>query len=408
MKSKNNIRSGCVNSNSTDCTLWSGPDIPCIGIEAGMNVTEVEKAIACKVCDLADSLDVSELDLTCLIEQTTTDPDNRDVKLILQLLLDNQCSLKELIDAIDQDGGGSVELNLNLKCLKKFDEFENEIPQDLNQTLQSIVNQVCASKDDITALQAQADDLQDQIDNLPPPPDPFEEPVISTCVTVAKPVSESVILLSSDYCAHKNAVGTTAQIQASLAKQCENLNSELGAETGWNLAPQNLAQTISNMWITICNLRNRIRAMETTCCAPSCDKIKLGFTADFDLDNAEVSLNFISGAGTLIPSGFEDCGSVLTITDKNGISLEYQSLDISQGSTIGPLSLSGLAAGTLNFNIKSKFCLIDTDDSVILTCQDCINKDLDYAGGACCSIRNIGSAPVTIIYTVPVTTGDNT
>jgi hypothetical protein len=397
MRPKNNSLSGCTQATGSDCITWTGPDIPCLGITQGMSITDTENIIACKVCELAEDIDVSTVDLSCLIAQTNYTSDQKNVKLILELLLENQCSLKELIDNIDTSGDGTVELNLNLKCLKKFDDFGNEIPQDLNQTLQSIINQVCQSKDDITILQSTVVDLQDQIDNLPDPPPPYEEPTITTCVAVAKPLSDAVILLSNDYCTYKTNIGTPTQIQGGISQQCDNLNAELGSEVGWNLAPQNIAQTVSNMWITICNLRNRIRAMEQTCCAPSCDKIKIGFTTDFDFDNKEVTLNFISGAGTSIPAGFVDCGTVLTITDKNNVSLEFTALNIAQGVSVGPLSLIGLSQGTLTFNFKTKFCLVDTDETVILTCQDCVVKEAEYSDTGCCIVTNTSSEAITIV-----------
>jgi hypothetical protein len=404
MKPKSKILSGCTSAQSSDCIIWNGPNIPCLDLETGMSITDVEHLIACKVCEIAGELDLSDLDLSCLIEQPDLDPEDKKLKLILQLLLDNQCSLKELIDSCcgSQSDESCCDLNLNLKCLKKFDDFGNEIPQDLNQTLQSLVNEVCDHKTRIEDLEDTVVDLQDQIDNLPDPVE-YEEPIITTCVAIAKPVSESVVLLATDYCNYKTSIGTPTQIQAGLAQQCDNLNTTLGSEAGWNLAPQNLAQSFSNLWIAYCNVLNRLKAIEQTCCAPSCDKIKIGILADFDSDNEEVTLNFTSGAGTLIPSGFVDCGTTLTITDKDGHIKEFSALNITQGGVVGPLSLGGLSAGTLSFNFKTKFCLLDENSTVIMTCQDCIEIEQEYDGGGCCSITNSSTEPITVIYTVQVT-----
>lgn len=404
MKPKSSIITGCTSSTSSDCIKWNGPDIPCIGLTTGMSVTDVEHMLACKVCDIADGLDLSDLDLTCLVAQPDVDPDDKSVKLILQLLLENQCTLKELIDAANGGGDDSCcDLTLNMKCLKKFDAFDNEIPQNLNQTLQSIINQVCTNKDDIAIIKNDVSDLQDQIDNLPEPTEPYEEPLVTTCVAVAKPLSQAFTLLGADYCTYKTAVGTPLQIQAAMAQQCENLSQELGSEIGWNLAPQNLAQTVSNMWITICDLRDRIKAIEQTCCAPTCDKVKIGFAAEFDTDNGEVTLTFSSGAGTVIPTGFIDCGTVLTITDKNGLTVTHSNLDITQNGIVGPLSLGSLAAGTLIFSFKTMFCLKDNLDTIILRCQDCVTEEVVYDGTGCCHIKNTTATDVILIYSSPIT-----
>lgn len=399
---KKSIFTGCTSSQSSDCVVWAGPDMECLGLTTGMSITDVEHIIACKLCDIIDELDLKDLDLSCLVANPTVADADKKLKLILQLLLENQCTLKDLIDAA---GGGSdscCDLTLNLKCLKKLDEFENEIPQDLNQVLQSLVNEVCLQKDEITALQAQANDLQDQIDNLPGPGDPYTLPNITTCVSVSQPLDQATILLATDYCTYKTKVGTPVQIQTAIAQQCPDLNTTLGSTSGWNIAPQNMAQSFANLWIAYCNLLDRVKAIENTCCAPTCDKIKIGFTIEFDSDNATVTLDFTSGAGTLIPSGFVDCGSVLTITDHNGASGTYSSLNITQNGIVGPLSIAGLASGTLIFAFKTKFCLLATDGTVIMTCQDCISKDVEYSSGACCSVTNTGPDPITITYQVTI------
>lgn len=402
MKPKNRYITGCTSSTSSDCITWNGPDISALGIEHGMSVTEVEHLLACKVLEISEGLDVSSIDLSCLIDQSNVSADNKNVKLVLQLLLDNQCSLKELIDSIDGSGSGDVSLNLNLRCLKKFDDFDNEIPQDLNQTLQSIVNQVCTNKDDITGIKADINNLQDQIDNLPDPPAPYTEPVISTCSATSKPLSQAVVLLGNDFCNYKTSIGTPSQIQGALAQQCENLNNSLGSEIGWNIAPQNLAQSFSNLWIAYCNLLNRVAAIEQTCCAPSCDKIKIGFNPEFDEDG-NVVLNFTSGAGTAIPSGFVDCGTTLNVIDKNGVSVQFFNLNITQGGFTEALNIGALAPGTLSFSFKTKFCLKDDAGAVIMTCQDCIAQDVEYSGSGCCGVTNTSSGDVTIVYTVDIT-----
>lgn len=406
MKPKNSILTGCTSSTSSDCIKWNGPDIECIGLTTGMSVTDVEHTLACKICDIAADLDLSDLDLSCLIAQPNVNPDDKNVKLILELLLENQCTLKELIDAAGGSGDDSCcTLTLNMKCLKKFDVFGNEIPQDLNETLQSIINQVCTNKDDIAIIKSDISDLQDQIDSLPAPEPPYEEPLVTTCIAVAKPLSQAFTLLGADYCTYKTTIGTPSQIQAAMAQQCENLNTELGSEIGWNISPQNLAQTISNMWITICNLRDRIKSIEQTCCAPSCDKVKIGFTADFDTDNGEVTLTFSSGAGTVIPAGFIDCGTTLTISDTAGNSVTYSNLDITQNGVVGPLVISSLAAGKLEFNFKTMFCLVDDAGTVILRCQDCVMQEAEYGGTGCCGLTNATAADITVVYSVEINNG---
>lgn len=385
---------------SSKCVVWNGPKIECLNICNGETVTDVVYAIAQQVCENSSNLDLSTVDLTCLIDNTP--PANKSLKTILQLILENQCTLKQLIDAIDSSGSVDVELNLNLRCIKKFDEFNNEIPQNLNQVLQSLVNEVCIHKDKITVLEATVTDLQDQIDGLPPV-DPYTEPNVTICQSgTPKRLSVAVPIVAQDVCDYKDLIGQVDDVQKALAKQCDGLNSLLSSTVGWNNTPTNLAQTVNNMWMALCNILTRVKAIEATCCAPGCDRIKLGFLAT--IGDGVVDLAFTGGAGTVIPTGFVDCGTILTLIDKNGIEStpDISTTPITQNGTIEGIDISMLANGLVTVSMKTKFCLLDDKGDTIMVCQDCMSQTFNNTNG-CCVITNTG-APQTIIYKVTITT----
>ena len=394
MTPRNSGSTGCVNASSSNCIVWEGPSIDCLGICHGESLSTVVHLLGEKVCKFAEGQDLSTLDLSCLID--IVEPTDRTLAVILQLLLDNQCKLKELIDGIET-GGSDFTVSLNMKCLTKYDEFENVIPQDLNQTLQSIVNQICTSKDDIANIKADIQQLEQAIDDLTL--DPYVEPEYSTCVNaVPKPATQIVPLLADDLCTYKNKVGTTIQINGAIGRQGTDIAEQYTSTPGFIANAVALAQTVNNQWIVIQDLLNRITVMEQTCCAPACDKVKLGFVPEFDFDAKTVTLSFESGAGTNIPMGFEDCGTKLTITDSKGFSKEFGTLAIAQGDTTAALNLSGFTQGLLNFNFKTKFCLKDTDGNTVLVCQDCFGQEIEYSDASCCSITNSSGSTVTIVY----------
>lgn len=396
------INSGCIDSVSAKCVTWNGPKIACLDICTGDSVSDVIHKIASKVCNIADNQNLDNLDLSCLIDLCQSCPQDKNLATILQLLLDNQCSLKELIDNINPTNSVNVELNLNLKCLKKYDAFENEIPQDLNQVLQSLIDQVCIDKNKVTVLEGTVVDLQNQIDDLSNV-DPYEESSVTTCLnTTPKKLSIVVPTIASEICNYKDLVGQISEIQDAISRQCEGLNTRLSSRIGWINNPTSLSESVNNMWIALCDIDNRVKAIEQTCCAPSCDKIKLGFLATVS-DNGTVDLLFSGGAGTLIPSGFVDCGSVITLTDKNGISVipNITNMPITQDGVIEGINISSLATGLIKVNIKTKFCLLDENGKTIMTCQDCVNLQFNNTNG-CCVITNTSTESQTIIYKITI------
>lgn len=392
MKARNSNTSGCVTTIPSSCIPWSGPSLPALGIKTGDSITDVEWAIANKVLCIEKELDVTDLDISCLIEKANSKPEDRTFKDIFQLLYDNQCSLKELIDAAN---GGTPEMpavNINLRCLKKFDDFGNEIAQDLNTALQSIVNQICTNTTDIAGLKTKTISLQDQIDNLDLTP-VVTEPTVVTCLNpTAKPVSQAVSIIAQDACTYKTKVGSVTDIQSSIARQPEGLNDILGTEEGWILSPANFAQAYNNSQIVIANLLARIKLIEDNCCKVDCDSIKVGFDVVANEDGDAIFIKFTSKAGTKIPTGFVDTGSVLTITDSTDVSVEYP-IEVANGASEGEFQITGLYLGDfLNININVK---MSADG---LTCEKCVSRRwMPNANCAYCEINVEGTDPTSVI-----------
>lgn len=391
----------CTNSSTSTCTTWTGQSIPALGIVSGQTMTDTVYRIACQVVETAKGLDLGDMDLSCLLDKTPILPENKNVKLILQLLLDNQCTLKTLIDQAGSSSSNTPDIVVNMKCLKIFDAFGNELPQDLNQSLQSIINQVCTSVGDISTLKTTAQSLQDQIDNIPTPT-PYTEPLIVTCITpTAKGVSAQLSLVAQDYCNYKNVVGQIVDAQQAVARQPQGLNTQLGTTDGWILNPQNLSQSDNNQWLTISNLLSRIANIENNCCKATCKDIKLSMLVAVNTDGDAISITFSTFLGTSIPSGFIDTGdSVLTITDKNNNFAQYPIL-ASEDAKQGPFSFNGLdTTGVLTASVSASL------SSGTLTCQKCVSK-LFTPGSACpvCLITGTGTTGITtIVYKVPGST----
>jgi hypothetical protein len=386
-------KSGCPDLLSSNCVAWNGPNIPALGIKYGQSLSESVNHIANKVCNINKELDLSDLSLECIIDLCNTCPQEKSLVNILKLLLDNQCSLKELIDNALGQTEEEDKLNINLRCLKKYDEFDNEIPQDLNQSLQSIINEVCSNKNDIALLYQKTNDLQNQIDNLDLNPQ-TNETIVSTCLATARPVSQSLVVTTNELCELRSETGETLDIQAALSRQSPNLNSILGSVEGWILSPQNLSNSLNNLWIAYSNLLTRVTHMENNCCKPTCDSIKLGFIVNFE--GTTLTMSFTNGAGTFIPSGFTDCGSNVTIT--NGTSTINVPITIEQGITTEPIDASLFKIGDdLTFTLSANLCAEG------LNCSKCYVKTVKYNAGGCCVITNEGSGNAMLTYRIPVT-----
>lgn len=376
----------------TSCSIWDGPTMACLDICPGDELNDVIFAIATKICAAVGADDFSTLSLQCLVDKlNATIPTEKSLINILQLIIDNECKLADMIADLEElIVDPNAELPLDMKCLEVLDPFGNPIPvtqMSLNQTL---ITAICDIKDSITSLNATVIDLQTQIDLIDTTP--YVEPEFNTCLTTGvKPLTSVVQEGFQAICDYEAMVGDIAQIQTAISAQCSGLNAELQTVPGWTITPLSAAQSLNNLWIAFCNLRNRVITIETTCCAPTCDKVKVGFITTFN-DNQTVTLSFTPGAGTSIPAGYTDCGSSVTISNAAGVTAGPFPLVIEQGEDSDDLDISAFQPGeTLTFSILAKLC------SESLQCEKCYGKTVQYLTG-CCSITNTSDSPITIAY----------
>jgi hypothetical protein len=404
VKAKSQNRT-CPDGLSNECVVWQGGDVPVIGIYNGDPLSIAEFAIATKILELFDNIDMSKIDMHCLQETAAQKCKDNSLKAVVQALYDNQCSLVDLINNINAQPP-TVDINVNMRCLTKFDDFGNTLPQDLNQSIQSIVNQVCVNVTSITSLQAEIQTLQKQVDAIPTEPTVPPEPTITTCLTPAlRPVSQTVPLVAQAFCDFQTAFGTASDASIAISQQCQNLNTTFAGVQGWLNSVNNLAQSMNNLWLLSCNLNTRMITIEENCCKLTCKDIAIGFNVQVDQNGTGVFLKFTAGAGTDIPSGFTDAGSSVTFTDKNNQFVTYP-LVISNNATQGDFDLSGL---DLTDPITISVTAIMATDG--LTCEKCITKLYTIGNNTCpvCQVTATGTTGhVTIAYTTPPSTTVNT
>ena len=104
---------------------WGGPSIPCLDLCTGDTVNSVVYKIAEKVCKLVtDYEELATLDYSCIIDLCNTencseldDPNKVSLKAIIQILLNNDCKLRELIETVEAQlsntNNGGIVLSLD-------------------------------------------------------------------------------------------------------------------------------------------------------------------------------------------------------------------------------------------------------------------------------------------------------
>lgn len=486
-----------------DCVLWEGNNLPCINVFKGDTITTTVHELATVVCEQYESIkNLKNLNLFCLDKSCVNCLEDKVIKDYIQMLLDNDCKIKQLItDYQDQlDNTEDLLKGLDLKCLLESYLINNpeankcELDLDINKVLAEIIPFLCDLLTSYEDLSDRYDIIKAAFDDFIDAYNIYTEPEINSCLTVGDTLilSQHVInRTDAEICSIRDAIGDIASYTNDFCNVCtddiysigpfeyfincgtqteafcelieivyngvtytnlynvpginiktdselefalnrileENalagvfyvLNGEIffsGATVVLSIVyhdcigvsdetvlmtlldvvgPANLAQAIDFQKKLICSLKRRIEKIESTCCKIDCDDIKVGFNQTYDDESNVYILDFIKAAGTDIPEGFTDCGSVMTLVDHNGKTIV---LDVViENDTTMEIDVSALD-NTQAISVGIKTCLTYLDNTTCRKCFSGVLNPIDKCGFCkICVTGDDASGYATIIYT---------
>jgi microcystin-dependent protein len=139
----------CDNITSDQCVQYTGADVPALGICQGDQLSTVEVAILTELQSALEGTGIEPQNVT--LENCpwlaglfgTTDP---NLSNLLQLLIDSECSLKEMIDTINETLA-SQSTNFNTLCLQGLSPNPTT-----NNIIQSVINMLCGINTVVAAI----------------------------------------------------------------------------------------------------------------------------------------------------------------------------------------------------------------------------------------------------------------
>ena len=282
--------------------MWKGVDIPCIGVYRGDYLDDMLFTIAEELCKLEDSQDLSSLTVNDLIKVYGKRLRGDGVVDILNLMVDNNTSMRETLDQLLITVGlleGGRPFTLKTSCLGKGVNTIEKTVRQLFITLCSLRSSVQSVNDTLASMQLQLSqiDYDDTIEN-----------VITTCIATNQKVSNQTILASDALCTLQRQLGTL------LLNFCGTLETRYGGNEDWISPATTWADGLNNLNIIVCDQEDRLVEIETGCCTFTCDDVLVDFSVVKTEDNDGLYLRFREVDGTTIPEGFQDCGRKITKT----------------------------------------------------------------------------------------------
>ena len=298
---------------SSNCVIWQGPDIPCIKICNGDTVSDIVYQLGTELCTIMEQLNVSNYDLSCF-NLTACPPE--DFQALIQLLINKICEANGVVVDTPKSSGCPDCVVVVADCFIQG----TATTMQLVDYVQMIANRVCSIILEIDSINNQIDvinntlnDLQVQIDNIPP----YELPsfTVDCILTGDQPLDAIVEALMNDdafgYCSLLNSTGTPAEINDAVLSQCiADSDQPLAAlalsppvistfsayySGSWvNAATLGTSPSVSNalnnIWIAICDIRSYVT----------------NFAIDVE-DTNSVNLNYTGGT---LSANIQDTGWV--------------------------------------------------------------------------------------------------
>lgn len=386
---------------SSNCVIWQGPDIACINLCKGDNVSSVVYKLAEQVIELETELNLSDLDLQCLVAECVQCPDpDKSLKAVLTLIINELCVLT---GGTNPGVGGNAELIPVAACFRVIDMNGDPV---LNMSANSYIDRIgiafCAALTNLAALTS-AQENQDQrltaLENYVHPE--YANPTIfASCIfpgdTVPVDIVEAFEMLESQFCNLRSVTGLPTPLAQALNAQCVGLNTApalsinaaMSALPNWKPVVSTLADSLINLWATVCDMRAGIQMLMSTI-PTGCGLLTIDYAVTLTGSGPTLAATIVFLGHVTIPDAYSDCPalSTLVITDAAGNSIT-RSLNVSALKAVSggvSYSLAGTALNTAsNYTFTLNTCLTNG----VNTCSKSTIK----------TISNIAICP-TVTYT---------
>lgn len=359
----NNKDQKCGSYTST-CLLWDGPniDISCLGVFicAGQSINPILYQSYKNLCTVLEEINLDGFDLECISKYASNTPSIRD---LFDYIITEVCEIKTKLDKFqNQNFDNLVDLPFCLQYTNAQGSVVTKVT--LTEYYELVASKICNALSgvlsaktawgDIDDIEAELDEIQVEIDNQC---NQEEQTVQLTCTNNAtlNPANDPVRLqlafewIEKAFCQFKNFTGDVKELKYAIAKDCPNMGNldklygtgVMNTYYGWIDNPLSLAESVNNLWITVCDMRNALRGVLEDCCNTPCTNFKVDYELVFDPNNTYVDIIFYGKTVIKSTPLFTNMGPVTSGGPIVGNS--YTFLDPAQNFS-GPNNLVGYEA----------------------------------------------------------------
>lgn len=382
-----NKTGGCDNV-SSNCVVWQGPDLPCIDLCHGDTISNVIAKLCEELVELSKSpgsghntMNMVRIDQSGLQNkdgQSAQEVNNQTE--LTNLIIENVVQARQL----NQSEFGTQDVLNTPVSLPEVLQYQDPntasivraLP--LQQYATLLGTRIVETTNSINTLQGQVANHEGRIISLENSEkrnktNPTEKQILTTCV--GNPgrltnLSTALTEVERAFCGLQAGTGPQADLAASIGYQGASMASAkrlngpgtLSTYNGFVNSPSSLAQSFTNAWIVINDMRAALDSLIADVIPTACSDIIYGFFANADGNPGETTSLNLNFSSSTIPSSFYDCdrsqGSKITVTDSFGSSqIFHKQIHQLQNSETGTsVAISSLNGASDSFEVKVQYC----------------------------------------------------
>lgn len=292
---------------STACVIWQGPDIPCINLCAGDAIDEVVFKLATYLCELSQNIfNIENVNFSCMLPVNMPREDMpTNLEELIQLMINYSCgatpvvlsenssatpSLLSAAKVVGTSSTGEPILELP-ECLYYINE-EGDLVKVLLQSdyITYVATKLCEVILEINTLNTRVSNLESSFNRMQQRLNTFPATfnndiyVVSQCASSFAPgkqvlIQDAFTYLERNYCNLTSAIGTVSTLYNGINSQIPNLsnlpqlmNKDLFMSDipKWVSRVSNIGDSLSNIWLTMNDMRNKILEIANTTYALPC------------------------------------------------------------------------------------------------------------------------------------------
>lgn len=378
---------------SSNCVIWQGPDLDCIGLCKGDTISDVIYKIATELCAIMEMFELDTFDIACLSIPASETPTNTGE--LFQILINKICELED----IDQVNGDDLTSDCPDNCIVPIAscfQFVNAqgdtvTTMTLLEYITAIGNQICTNIDSITVLQNEVDTLQTELgttqgevvvlqtDKADTNSLNYQVNSKTSPIAGTQYITDALRFVENSLISTQDAVGTPTELYQNILKEgligdetqlfgIGNMNSI----TGWTSDVTVTAESLGNAWLAIEDLRQAVLYIQENCCATGCTDIFLNFRTTINIGPSTTILTIFTDGSTGFSSEWKECDNdtrvVITDAIGNNTSVRVKLIDLIDNPSGFQVDITGTSIdATEDITSVAETCFVNT--STDTTCE---------------------------------------